>query len=66
MELLEGVTLARSSRAGGALGPAPQLGVLFAAVCAALAAAHGRQLIHRDLKPDNIFLCRDRRRRWES
>ena len=54
MELLAGETLfARASRLGGAL---EQRLSVMAEVARAMAAAHGQGLVHRDLKPDNIFL----------
>ena len=54
MELLEGETL-RDRLAGGALPlrKAIEYGVQIAR---GLAAAHDKNLVHRDLKPDNIFL----------
>jgi serine/threonine protein kinase len=54
MELLEGRTLRSELRRGCfALGRA--LGIA-AQVCDALAAAHAAGIIHRDIKPDNVFL----------
>ena len=57
MELLEGVDLRTELKQKGRP-PVPRtLGVLRG-ICAALAAAHGRDLLHRDIKPENIFLAR--------
>ncbi|MBI2372803.1 MAG: protein kinase [Deltaproteobacteria bacterium] len=55
MELLEGWNLAARLKAKGKVEPdlAIQMGV---EICDALAASHGAGIVHRDVKPDNIFL----------
>jgi non-specific serine/threonine protein kinase len=39
--------------------PVPWAALIGAQVCAVLAAAHQADLIHRDVKPENLVLCRD-------
>src|SRR4029078_11998361 len=58
-ELLEGESL-RSVLERGPL--PPRKAIEYAAhVARGLAAAHERHVVHRDLKPDNIFITRDGR-----
>ncbi len=60
MELLDGETLdARLARKGQRL-PATEVLWAIDRVLDVLAAAHAKGLVHRDLKPDNIFLTGDR------
>jgi len=57
MELVDGADLDRLVRFGGPLPPARVLHVLVQA-CGSLEEAHGAGLLHRDVKPANIMLCR--------
>jgi serine/threonine-protein kinase len=57
MEFLEGESLADRMKKGSALGYAEKLEVM-AQVCRGLAAAHEKGIVHRDMKPENIFLAR--------
>jgi hypothetical protein len=56
MELLEGQTLGRRVSERGRLSLGETSAILHD-VCTAMSLVHGQGLIHRDLKPDNIFLC---------
>lgn len=58
MELVEGEPLSATLSRDGALAPARALPIL-SQVASALASAHGREVVHRDLKPDNIIVGRD-------
>ena len=57
MELLEGFDLERLVREFGPQPPARVVHILMQA-CLSLEEAHGRGLVHRDIKPTNFFLCR--------
>jgi serine/threonine-protein kinase len=57
MELLEGLSLERLVRKFGALEPARAV-YLLRQVCHSLGEAHARGLVHRDVKPANILVCR--------
>jgi serine/threonine-protein kinase len=56
MEYLRGLSLAELVRRDGPLPPGRVIYV-FRQICAGLAEAHGLGLVHRDLKPGNIFLA---------
>lgn len=58
MELLEGRSLARTLAAIGRM-PPEQAATIGVAVASALAAAHRRGIVHRDVKPANILIGRD-------
>jgi serine/threonine-protein kinase len=60
MEFLEGVDLRGELKQKRRLAPRAVVEVLRG-VCAALEAAHRRELTHRDIKPENIFLARSGR-----
>jgi serine/threonine protein kinase len=57
MELLEGISLERYIRLFGPMEPARVIYVLRQ-VLHSLGEAHARGLVHRDVKPANIMLCR--------
>ncbi len=58
MELLDGIDLSTLVTRHG---PQPQERVrqILIQVCGSLAEAHRAQLVHRDVKPANLFLCRE-------
>ncbi len=56
MELLRGLTLAELLLRNGAQPQARAIHMLLQ-VCESLKEAHGIGLVHRDIKPGNIFLC---------
>jgi serine/threonine protein kinase len=56
MECLNGRPLSRHLRVGGPLSQARAV-PLFLGVLSALAVAHSRGVVHKDLKPSNLFLC---------
>ena len=58
LELLEGRTLAGMLVVRHRLGPS-EVAWLGGELCAALASVHGRGILHRDLKPGNVFVARD-------
>ena len=59
MEFLYGEELRATLKREGVIAPA-RLVRMMAQVALALDAAHQKKLVHRDLKPDNLFLCQTR------
>jgi serine/threonine-protein kinase len=57
MEYLHGETLTAAFKRGGL--EAQQIIQLLIPAMRGVAAAHKTGVVHRDLKPDNVFLCRD-------
>jgi hypothetical protein len=56
MELLEGISLAALVNEFGPVPPERALHLLIG-LCESLAEAHDRGLVHRDVKPGNVFTC---------
>jgi eukaryotic-like serine/threonine-protein kinase len=56
MEYLEGENLERRLSQAGPL-PVPFVARVGTDLCSALAAAHAREIVHRDVKPSNVFLA---------
>jgi eukaryotic-like serine/threonine-protein kinase len=61
MELLEGLDADRLVRRFGPL-PAGRVVHIASQVCESLEEAHARGLVHRDMKPANVYVCRNGRR----
>ncbi len=57
MEYLDGLTVSEVVARSGAL-PVGRCIHILRQVCGALAEAHGKGIIHRDISPDNIMVCR--------
>jgi eukaryotic-like serine/threonine-protein kinase len=57
MELLDGIDLQTLVKKFGPL-PSARVVYILQQVCRSLADAHNNGMVHRDIKPTNIFLCR--------
>ena len=57
MELLDGGSLGAKIADQGSI-PSEEIVEIMIPVCRGLAAAHAAEVVHRDLKPDNIFLTK--------
>ncbi len=57
MEYLEGINLGELVAREGAV-PLPRALHILRQLCAGLAAAHAAGLVHRDVKPENLMICR--------
>jgi serine/threonine-protein kinase len=57
MEFLQGESLSEAMAARGGIDPMRAL-VVMIQVCNGLGAAHAKGIIHRDMKPENVFLTR--------
>lgn len=60
MELLKGEDLKRELRRSGVIAPL-RVKTILRPVCEVLAEAHAHDLVHRDVKPENVFLHRTNR-----
>ncbi|TKD07571.1 serine/threonine-protein kinase [Polyangium fumosum] len=58
MELLRGQSLG-DKLDGGVIVPVPEAYRITSQILAALSAAHAQRVVHRDLKPDNVFIAKD-------
>ncbi|MBQ3149828.1 MAG: protein kinase [Clostridia bacterium] len=61
MEYLDGTDLKRYIRDNGGRIPEDEAFYIFNKVTEALMVVHSADVLHRDISPDNIFLCRDGR-----
>jgi serine/threonine protein kinase len=59
MELLNGYPFTDLLLKGGQLPPPRRTVLLVSQICEALAAAHEEGMVHRDIKPDNIYIHRE-------
>src|SRR3569833_3946900 len=58
MEVLDGAPLSVRNKARGPI-PEFEAAAILRGICSALTAAHAKGIVHRDPKPDNIFIIPD-------
>ena len=58
MEMLEGTDLAHRMAAEHKIAPIEMI-TIVSQLCKALASAHAQSVVHRDVKPENVFLTRE-------
>lgn len=58
MEFVDGISLGNMLKLKGRLNKADSLSIVIA-LCEALSYCHSNKVLHRDIKPDNILICKE-------